>query len=123
LEVEVEGIRELPTELRLTGGGMGLGGAPLWANFEMVLPKEGTEEKEVRRVVLLLTLAVVPFVGGRWGRVLVVAIFRERSDTVRLKVETNPRRRDITKRNNAEDCRQEKVSCLQKLPLNGSTIF
>ncbi len=102
---------------------MGLGGAPLWANFEMVLPKEGTEEKEVRRVVLLLTLAVVPFVGGRWGRVLVVAIFRERSDTVRLKVETNPRRRDITKRNNAEDCRQEKVSCLQKLPLNGSTIF
>lgn len=38
-----------------------------------------------------------------------------KSDTVRLKVETNPRRREITKQNNAEDCRQEKVSCLHEL--------
>ena len=66
MEVELEGIRELPTELRLAGCWTGRGGAPLWADFEAIVPKEGMEEKEVRRgMLLLLAPVLVPFVGGR----------------------------------------------------------
>lgn len=77
MEVEVEGIRELLIELRLAGGCTERGGAPLCADFGGVVPKEGMEVKEVRRAMLLLTPVVVPFVGGRCGRVLVVAIFQK----------------------------------------------
>lgn len=65
LEVELEGIRELLTEFRLAGGCMALEGRPLRIDFEGILPKEGMDENEVRRVMLLLAMAFVPFVGGR----------------------------------------------------------
>lgn len=112
LEVELEGTRELLTELRLAGGCTVLGGAPLWANLEEVLPKEGMEEKEVLRMTLLLTLAVVPLVGGRWERVLVVAIFRKELIPCAEMLRRSTREGVSRNKNNAEDWGQEKVSCL-----------
>ena len=65
---------ELLTTLRLAGGCISFGGAPSCTDLVEVVPNDGMDEKEVRRVRLLLAPTFVPFVDGRRGSV--VAILR-----------------------------------------------
>ncbi len=75
MEEEVEGSRELLTELCFGGRCGDLIRAPLRTEVIEAVLEDGIDEKEVRPFMWVWELAVVAFVDGRYGSVF--AIFEE----------------------------------------------